>query len=90
MEEKVSIGEEYCITVNSEQAGTGAVTCRITSSSNAQQSQSDVDIKVEDNGNGTFSIFYSVKEVGDYTINVNFGGNPVPGGSFSMKVRGSI
>lgn len=54
------------------------------------QTQSDVDIKVEDNGNGTFNVFYSVKEVGDYTINVNFGGNPVPGGSFTMKVSPSL
>ncbi|XP_035216492.1 filamin-A-like isoform X2 [Stegodyphus dumicola] len=81
IQEKVAIGEEYCITVNADQAGTGAVTCHITSTNTT----SDVDIKVEDNGDGTFSIFYSVKEVGDYTISVKFGGNPVPGGSFSTK-----
>ncbi|GFR00533.1 filamin-A [Trichonephila clavata] len=81
IEDKVSIGEEYCITVNADEAGNGAVTCQITSSN----MQGDVDIQVEDNGDGTFSIFYSVKETGNYTINVKFGGNPVPGGSFTMQ-----
>ncbi|GFU29293.1 filamin-A, partial [Nephila pilipes] len=81
IEDKVSIGEEYCITVNADEAGMGAVTCQITSSN----MQGDVDIQVEDNGDGTFSIFYSVKETGNYTINVKFGGNPVPGGSFTMQ-----
>ncbi|GIY01877.1 filamin-A [Caerostris darwini] len=81
IEDKVSIGEEYCITVKADEAGMGAVTCHITSSN----TQGDVDIQVEDNGDGTFSIFYSVKETGNYTINVKFGGNPVPGGSFTMQ-----
>nr|XP_042902335.1 filamin-A isoform X2 [Parasteatoda tepidariorum] len=81
IEDKVSIGEEYCITVNTEQAGMGAITCNITSSNIS----GDVDIHVEDNSDGTFSIFYSVKEKGDYTINVKFGGNPVPGGSFTIQ-----
>ncbi|KAF8782497.1 filamin-A-like isoform X2 [Argiope bruennichi] len=81
VEDKVSIGEEYCITVKADEAGMGAVTCNITSSN----IQGDVDIQVEDNGDGTFSIFYSVKETGNYTINIKFGGNPIPGGSFTME-----
>lgn len=81
VQDKVSIGEEYCITVNANEAGNGALTCHITSSNTS----GDVDIHVEDNGDGTFSIFYSVKEAGDYSINVKFGGNPVPGGSFSFQ-----
>ena len=82
VQDKVSIGEEYCVTVNANEAGNGAITCHITSSNTS----GDVDIHVEDNGDGTFSIFYSVKEVGDYSINIKFGGNPVPGGSFSFQV----
>lgn len=82
VQEKVSIGEEYCVTVNANEAGNGAITCHITSSNTS----GDVDIHVEDNGDGTFSVFYSVKEKGDYSINIKFGGNPVPGGSFSFQV----
>lgn len=82
VQEKVSIGEEYCVTVNADEAGNGAITCHITSSNTS----GDVDIHVEDNGDGTFSVFYSVKEKGDYSINIKFGGNPVPGGSFSFQV----
>ncbi|XP_054724113.1 filamin-A-like [Uloborus diversus] len=81
VQEKVSINDEYCVTVNADQAGTGSVTCHVTSTNTT----GDVDIQVDDNGDGTFSIFYSVKEVGDYTINIKFGGNPVPGGSFSFQ-----
>lgn len=82
VQEKVSIGEEYCVTVNTTEAGNGAITCHISSN----QTAGDVDIHVEDNADGTVSIFYSVKEVGDYSINIKFGGNPVPGGNFSCQV----
>ncbi|XP_067124657.1 LOW QUALITY PROTEIN: filamin-A-like [Centruroides vittatus] len=81
-QEKLQIGEEYCITVNSQQAGTGAVTCRITSTTGAD---SDVDIQVEDNGDGTFSLFYTVKDTGQYTISIKFGGQPIPGGVFTVN-----
>lgn len=81
-QEKLQIGEEYCITVNSQQAGTGAVTCRITSTAGAD---SDVDIQVEDNGDGTFSLFYTVKDAGQYTISIKFGGQPIPGGVFTVN-----
>ena len=33
LQETLAIGEEYCVTVNAKNAGTGAVTCRIRSSS---------------------------------------------------------
>ncbi|XP_022254826.1 filamin-A-like, partial [Limulus polyphemus] len=80
VQEKIAIGEEYCITVNAEQAGKGAVNCHISSTSD---SVSDADIEVEDNGDGTFSIYYTVKEVGEYMICITFGGQPVPGGVYT-------
>ncbi|XP_069693768.1 filamin-A isoform X2 [Periplaneta americana] len=72
-------GEEYCITVNAQNAGYGAVTCRIRSTSG-----SDLDIDIEDNGDGTFSIYYTVKDAGDYTLSVKFGGQPVPDGFYTF------
>lgn len=78
----LNIGEEYCITVNAKNAGNGAVTCRIRSTSG-----SDLDIDIEDNGDGTFSIFYTVKDAGEYTLSVKFGGQPVPEGFYSFTAQ---
>ncbi|XP_046683134.1 filamin-A isoform X3 [Homalodisca vitripennis] len=72
-------GEEYCITVNAKNAGRGAVTCRIRSTSG-----SDLDIDIEDNEDGTFSIYYTVKDAGEYTLSVKFGGQPVPDGFYTF------
>nr|XP_053627229.1 filamin-A-like isoform X9 [Cherax quadricarinatus] len=78
----LTIGEEYCITVNAKNAGSGAVTCRIRSTSG-----SDLDIDIEDNGDGTFSIYYTVKDAGEYTLSVKFGGQPVPDGFYSFTAQ---
>ncbi|KAL1436102.1 hypothetical protein MTO96_010848 [Rhipicephalus appendiculatus] len=45
----------------------------------------DVDVAVEDNGDGTFTIFYRIKEQGEHTVNIKFGGQPVPGGTYTIK-----
>jgi hypothetical protein len=47
---------------------------------------SDLDIDIEDNGDGTFSIYYTVKDAGDYTLSVKFGGQPVPDGFYTFTV----
>lgn len=57
------------------------MTCRIRSNSG-----SDVNVQVEDNRDGTFSIYYTVKDVGEYTLNVKYGGQPVPNGVYTFKV----
>jgi filamin len=79
IQHSLTSGEEYCITVNAKNAGYGAVTCRIRSTSG-----SDLDIDIEDNGDGTFSIYYTVKDAGDYTLSVKFGGQPVPDGFYTF------
>ncbi|KAF4527938.1 hypothetical protein B566_EDAN012831 [Ephemera danica] len=81
IQNSLTIGEEYCITVNTKNAGRGAVTCRIRSTSDAG---SDLDIDIEDNGDDTFSIYYTVKDAGEYTLNVKFGGQPVPNGFYTF------
>ncbi|XP_061930039.1 filamin-A isoform X2 [Apis cerana] len=73
-------GEEYCITVDTENAGRGAVTCRIRSTSGSEV----VDIDIEDNGDGTVNIYYTVADAGDYTLNIKFGGQPVPEGFYTF------
>jgi hypothetical protein len=51
---------------------------------------SDLDIDIEDNGDDTFSIYYTVKDAGDYTLNVKFGGQPVPNGFYTFTVSTRI
>lgn len=45
-----------------------------------------MDIDIEDNGDGTFSIYYTVKDAGEHTINIKFGGQPIPDGVYSVTV----
>ncbi|XP_031833925.1 filamin A protein cher isoform X5 [Nomia melanderi] len=73
-------GEEQCITIDTMNAGRGAVTCRIKSTSGSEV----VDIDIEDNGDGTVSIYYTVADAGDYTLSIKFGGQPVPGGFYTF------
>ncbi|CAH0562197.1 unnamed protein product [Brassicogethes aeneus] len=80
-EKTLQSGESYCITVNTENAGKGAVTCRIKSTN---ESTSDLDIDIVDNGDGTVSIHYTVQDAGEYTINIKFGGQNVPGGFYTF------
>ncbi|KAL6438960.1 hypothetical protein ACFW04_003771 [Cataglyphis niger] len=76
-------GEEYCITVDTKNAGRGAVTCRIRSTSGSDFSEV-VDIDIEDNGDGTVNIYYTVADAGDYTLSIKFGGQPVPDGFYTF------
>lgn len=50
------------------------------------KSSSDLDIDIVDNGDGTFRIYYTVKDAGEYTLNIKFGGQPVPGGFYTFTV----
>lgn len=99
----LTTGESYCITLDTEHAGQGAVTCRIRSTSGRyiisgsrmfcidnKIDFSDLDINVVDNGDGTVSIYYTVKDSGEYTINIKFGGQPVPGGFYTFTVSAEL
>ncbi|XP_066255182.1 filamin-A isoform X4 [Euwallacea similis] len=85
LEKTLSSGESYCITVNTENAGNGEVTCRIKSVNG-----SDLDINIVDNGDGTVSIYYTVEDAGEYTINIKFGGQTVPGGFYTFMAEESV
>lgn len=101
LEKTLSSGDSYCITLNTENAGNGAVTCRIKSVNGRYVEWcklehscynklyftfSDLDINIVDNGDGTVSIYYTVEDAGEYTINVKFGGQTVPGGFYTFMV----
>lgn len=45
-----------------------------------------VDIDIEDNGDGTVNIYYTVADAGDYTFSIKFGGQPVPDGFYTFTV----
>ncbi|KAK6619966.1 hypothetical protein RUM44_006366 [Polyplax serrata] len=74
-------GQENCIKVNAKNAGYGAVTCRIRSTSG-----NELDTEVVNNGDGTHTIYYTVHDEGEYTMNLKFGGQPVPDGFYTFLV----
>ncbi|XP_059165585.1 filamin-A-like isoform X3 [Physella acuta] len=76
----VPVGKETVITVDASQAGVGKVTCRIRSPSG-----SDIDIDIIDQGDGTFSISFTPQFAGPYTIEIKFGGELVPNGSYTVE-----
>lgn len=40
--------------------------------------------KIEDNGDGTYTVSYTPEDVGRYSVAVRFGGQLVPGAPFSV------
>ena len=68
---------------NATEAGDGQITSRIRCLSG-----DDVSMDILDNGDGTISIVYTPTTPGDYAVEINFGGKPVPKGSFVQKVGG--
>uniref|UniRef100_A0A0B7BJW7 Calponin-homology (CH) domain-containing protein n=1 Tax=Arion vulgaris TaxID=1028688 RepID=A0A0B7BJW7_9EUPU len=76
----IPVGKETIITVDAAQAGVGKVTCRIRSPSG-----SDIDIDIIDQGDGTFSISFTPQFPGPYTIEIKFGGELVPNGSYTVQ-----
>ncbi|KAF7274400.1 hypothetical protein GWI33_012941 [Rhynchophorus ferrugineus] len=90
LEKTVCSGESYCITVNTEDAGNGDVTCRISSVNDSDVDIFDRYINIVDNGDGTVSIYYKVEDAGEYTINIKFGGQTVPGGFYTFMAEESV
>lgn len=40
-----------------------------------------------DNGDGTISIFFSILEEGEYTVNIKYGGQTIPGGTYKVVAK---
>lgn len=47
----------------------------------------DVDIDIQDNGDGTVDIYYTVADAGEYTLSIKFGGQPIPDGFYTFTVN---
>ena len=77
----VQVNKETVITVDASMAGDGKVTCRIRS-----KTGSELDIDIIENVDGTFSIVFTPSVEGDYSINIQFGGQPVPEGDYVVQV----
>jgi filamin len=81
LEPVIQVGEDYTIHVDTRDAGEGNVTCHIKSSNGT-----DLDIDVEDNNDGTFNIYYTPHNPGNYTIKIKFGGQDIPNGDVVVTV----
>ncbi|XP_050067857.1 filamin-A isoform X5 [Anopheles maculipalpis] len=89
MVQSVPVNQEYGkknhFAVDAREAGTGAVTCKIVSHSEA----SDVDIDIIEK-DGFFDIFYVLKDPGDYDLDIKFGGQNIPNGTFTIKAVDNV
>ncbi|KAK6175823.1 hypothetical protein SNE40_014209 [Patella caerulea] len=77
----VPVNKETIIEVDAAQAGVGKVTCRIRGIDGT-----DIDIDIIEKGDGTFSISFLPMYAGEYTIEIKFGGQTVPGGDYTIEV----
>uniref|UniRef100_A0A673Y6E7 Filamin A n=1 Tax=Salmo trutta TaxID=8032 RepID=A0A673Y6E7_SALTR len=73
----IQIGEQTVITVDAKAAGKGKVTCSVCTPEGVE-----LDVDVVENEDGTFDIFYTAPQPGDYCICVRFGGEPIPNSPF--------
>lgn len=78
----VAIGAELGLVVNAKGAGKGKVSCVVV-----QPDGSEVEAEVVENEDGTFDIFYTAQEPGNYVIYVRFGGENIPRSPFNVMVR---
>ncbi|TNN09515.1 Filamin-A isoform 1 [Schistosoma japonicum] len=77
---RIPVGQECVITVNTAQAGTGQLTCRIVTPSGAT-----ADVEVHEAPNGRVNIYYTPPIRGDYLVEIRFGGELIPNGRFNQK-----
>jgi filamin len=81
----IPVGEECIINLDTSEAGQGRITCRIGSNA-----ESDVDIDIIDNGDGTISVMYTPRQPGAYTLEIKFGGKTIPNGTFTQQAEEAI
>nr|XP_029490900.1 filamin-C-like [Oncorhynchus nerka] len=74
------INTPNCFTVETRGAGTGGLGLTIEGASEAE-------ITCKDNKDGSCSVEYVPFTPGEYDVNINFGGHPIPGSPFRVPVR---
>ncbi|PAA82455.1 hypothetical protein BOX15_Mlig021608g1 [Macrostomum lignano] len=72
---------EASIMVDASGAGDGGITCRITTSND-----SELDIDLEENADGTVSLYYTPRIPGMQAIEIRFGGQLIPDGELQQMV----
>ncbi|XP_047245448.1 filamin-C-like isoform X3 [Girardinichthys multiradiatus] len=75
----IQIGKETVITVDAKAAGKGKVTCKVSTPDGAE-----LDVDVVENADGTFDIYYTAPEPGQYIITIRFGGEHIPNSPFHV------
>uniref|UniRef100_A0A1I8IQS4 Calponin-homology (CH) domain-containing protein n=1 Tax=Macrostomum lignano TaxID=282301 RepID=A0A1I8IQS4_9PLAT len=80
-ESSVPAHQEAIITVDTSDAGTGKVTCRIRA-----PNDSELDIDLEENDDGTVSLYYTPRQPGMQTIEIKFGGQVIPNGEIKQEL----
>ncbi|KAJ3597175.1 hypothetical protein NHX12_003575 [Muraenolepis orangiensis] len=72
-----------CFTVETRGAGTGGLGLTIEGASESKMS-------CKDNKDGSCSVEYVPFTPGDYDVNINYGGHPIPGSPFRVPVRDPV
>nr|XP_061813370.1 filamin-C-like isoform X2 [Nerophis lumbriciformis] len=72
-----------CFTVETRGAGTGGLGLTIEGASEAK-------ISCKDNKDGSCSVEYVPFTPGDYDVNINYGGHPIPGSPFKVPVKDPV
>uniref|UniRef100_UPI00358F87F3 filamin-C-like isoform X2 n=1 Tax=Myxine glutinosa TaxID=7769 RepID=UPI00358F87F3 len=76
----IQIGEQTVITVDAKSAGKGKATCSVCTPDGAE-----LDVDVVENHDGTFDIYYTAPEPGNYIITMRFGGEHIPNSPFHVQ-----
>uniref|UniRef100_A0A4W5R179 Filamin C n=1 Tax=Hucho hucho TaxID=62062 RepID=A0A4W5R179_9TELE len=74
------INKPNCFTVETRGAGTGGLGLTIEGASEAKMT-------CKDNKDGSCSVEYVPFTPGEYDVNINFGGHPIPGSPFRVPVK---
>lgn len=61
-------------------------TRRETKTQTQRETHENIECKVLSNKDGTFAVNYKVKEPGNYTIELKYGGKPIPNGVLNFTV----
>lgn len=79
------MNEDGSFTVDCSKAGEAELTIEILSDSGAK-----AEVRVQNNGDGTYSITYTPQSPGMYTITIKYGGHAVPEFPARLQVEPSV
>ncbi|KAJ4921025.1 hypothetical protein JOQ06_007930 [Pogonophryne albipinna] len=83
--ERGKVNEDGSFTVDCSKAGEAELTIEILSDSGAK-----AEVRVQNNGDGTYSITYTPQSPGMYTITIKYGGHAVPAFPARLQVEPSV